>query len=93
VASHKKTILPITGSIKSVCELLDGVVGDFIATCRERLPPLRYEAEIEALNLIKMAMRNVEGVMALARRDLILLPPLSSLRARALKLPSRRRGL
>jgi Family of unknown function (DUF5677) len=55
--------------------LLDEVVSDFIATCRETLPPLRYEAEIEALNLFKIAIRNFDGVVALARRDLILLPP------------------
>ena len=75
MAIHKKTILPITGSIKSVCVLLDGVVGDFITICRETLPPLRYEAEREALNLFKIAIRHFEGVVALARRDLILLPP------------------
>ncbi len=75
VASHKKTILPITASIKSVCELLDRVVGDFIATRRETLPSPKYEAEIEASNLFNLAIRNLEGVVALARRDLILLPP------------------
>jgi hypothetical protein len=75
VAIHKETILPITGSIKSICELLDRIVGNFIATCRETLPPLRYEAEREASNLFKIAIRNLEGVMELARCDLVLLPP------------------
>ena len=75
MAIRNKTILPITGSIKSVCVLLDRVVDDFIATCRETLPPLRYEAEREALNLFKIAIRNLDGIVALARRDLILLPP------------------
>ena len=70
------TILPITEPVARVCTLLDNLVGKFIATCRDTLPPLgKYEAEIEALNLFKAAIRNIEGVIALARRDLILLPP------------------
>lgn len=70
------TVLPITAPVARVCELLDDLVARFIATCRDTLPPLgKYEAEIESLNLFKIAIRNTEGVLALARRDLALLPP------------------
>jgi len=71
-----QTILPITEPVASVCTLLYDVVGKFIATSRNTHPPLgKYEAEVEALNLFKIAIRNVEGVIELARRDLVLLPP------------------
>jgi len=70
------TILPITEPVARVCVLLDELVEKFIATCRDTLPPLgKYEAEVEALNLFKIAIRNIEGVITLARHDLILLPP------------------
>jgi hypothetical protein len=71
-----KTILPITKPLARVCVLLDDLVTKFIAACRETLTPLgKYEAEDEAQNLFKLAIRNLEGVVALARNDLILLPP------------------
>jgi hypothetical protein len=69
------TVLPITPIITRACDLLEDFVGKFIGVCRETLPPRTYEAEVEALNLFKMAVRNVEGVIELARRDLALLPP------------------
>jgi hypothetical protein len=72
----KRTILPITEPVARVCVLLDDLVGKFIAAYRDTLPSFgRYESEIEALNLFKIAIRNIEGVIALAREDLILLPP------------------
>jgi hypothetical protein len=70
------TVLPITPAIATACDRLEEFVGLFIAVCRDTLPPLgKYEAEIEALNLFKLAVRNIEGVVALARCDLVLLPP------------------
>jgi Family of unknown function (DUF5677) len=69
-------ILPTTEPVARVCTLLDDLVGKFIATCRNRPPRVvEYEAEVEALNLFKVAIRNIEGVITLARNDLILLPP------------------
>jgi hypothetical protein len=35
----------------------------------------KYEAEIEAWALFNLAIRHIDGVIALARHDLILLPP------------------
>jgi Family of unknown function (DUF5677) len=71
-----KTILPITEPLAKTCELLDDLVARFLATRRETLPPLgKYEAEIEAQNLFNLAIRHLEGVLALARTDLVLLPP------------------
>src|SRR5262245_36048891 len=68
-------ILPTTEPVARVCALLDDLVGKFITTYRDTLHLGRYEAEIEALNLFKVAIRNIEGVITLARSDLILLPP------------------
>jgi hypothetical protein len=71
-----KTILPITEPLTKTCELLDDLAARFLATRRETLPPLgKYEAEVEAQNLFNLAIRDLEGVLALARADLVLLPP------------------
>jgi hypothetical protein len=70
------TVLPITPAVATACDRLEEFVGLFIAVCRDTLPPLgKYESEIEALSLFKLAARDIEGVVALARRDLVLLPP------------------
>jgi len=69
------TILPITREIEAACRELYRAVGLFL-DARKTLPPLgRYESEVEAVNLFTMAIRHIEGVVALAREDLVLLPP------------------
>ena len=69
------TILPITREVEVACEELDRAIGLFLEA-RKTLPPLgRYESEIEAVNLFALAIRDIEGVVALAREDLVLLPP------------------
>ena len=67
--------MPITEEIAAKCDLLDRMIEAFLAaletvdtTC------YRYEAFFEALNLFILTIRNVEGVIALARTDLVLLP-------------------
>jgi hypothetical protein len=71
-----KTVLPITPAIACACDLLDEFVGNFITACLKILPLLgKYEAEVEAFNLFRLAIRDVEGVIELARSDLALLPP------------------
>jgi hypothetical protein len=42
---------------------------------RRTLPHSEYEADLEALNLFSLVIRHVEGVLALARNDLVLAPP------------------
>jgi hypothetical protein len=54
--------------------LIDASIGRFL-DARETLPRLgRFESEVEALNLLYLVVRNVEGVLVLAREDLVLLP-------------------
>ena len=67
-------ILPTTAAVEDLCKELDAAVGLFL-NARSTLPPLgTYEADIEALNLFYLAIRDIEGVIALARADLVLLP-------------------
>lgn len=69
-------VLPITPVVATACDRLEEFIGLFITACRDTVPPLgKYEAEVEALNLFKLAVRNIEGVVALARCDLALVPP------------------
>jgi hypothetical protein len=68
-------ILPATQKVQRVCDALDALVGAFIAAYRDTPLSHEYESGVEALNLFKMAIRNVEGVIQLARHDLVLLPP------------------
>jgi hypothetical protein len=68
-------ILPTTEPVARACGLLDDLVSKFISIW-ETLPPIgKYEANLEALNLFKVAIRNIEVVITLARHDLVLLPP------------------
>lgn len=68
-------ILPTTPAVDAACKELDTAVGRFL-DARRALPSLgKYESEVEALNLFYLALRDVEGVIALGRSDLILLPP------------------
>jgi hypothetical protein len=68
-------LLPITPPVKTACDALEAFIGDFIAAWRTFPPPGKYEAEVEAHNLFKLVIRNAEGILELARHDLILLPP------------------
>jgi len=53
---------------------MDGAIQAFL-TRRKSLPPLgRWEADIEANNLFNLAIRHIESIVELARRDLVLLP-------------------
>jgi hypothetical protein len=72
-----------TEEIATKCDLLDEIIEQFIAA-RDTVDGSheQYEAPLEALNLCNLTIRNVEGVIALARTDLVLLPP-AQLAARA----------
>jgi hypothetical protein len=70
-----KVIMPTTDSVERVCGLLDDLIGDFIRTRSEILNLGKYEAEAEAWNLFNITVRNIEGVIVLARHDLVLVPP------------------
>ncbi len=68
-------ILPLTPEVSLVCDELEKAIGHFL-TARSTLPPLgQYESHVEALNLFYLALRDIEGVVTLARTDLVLIPP------------------
>jgi hypothetical protein len=71
---QQNVIMPTTKSVERVCALLDDVIESFIRTRNETLRFGKYEAAIEARLLFNLAIRHTEGVIALARHDLILLP-------------------
>jgi len=69
-------ILPITPAIARACDSIDELVRRFISACRALPSALgKYESSVEAQNLFRLAIRNVEGVIQLAKSDLVLLPP------------------
>ena len=80
--ANMTVILPTTPEVGLVCDELEKGIGRFLNS-RSTLPPLgRYESQVEALNLFYLALRDIEGVVTLARNDLVLIPPaLASARA------------
>jgi hypothetical protein len=75
--SATPTIMPTTEEIATKCDLLDQIIEQFIAAkdTIDESYRRRYEAHVEAVNPFNLTIRNVEGVIALARTDLVLLPP------------------
>jgi len=68
------TIIPITPEIETACAAIERSIRRFL-DARATFPRLgRYESQIEALNLFNLTIRNTEGVLSLARTDLVLLP-------------------
>jgi len=68
-------IIPITPEVALVCDELDNAIGRFL-NALNTLPPLgQYESQVEALNLFYLALRDIEGVVTLARSDLVSIPP------------------
>ena len=69
-------VLPITRPVSRVCDQLDDLVGRFIKVCGALGSEFgKYESEVEARSLFMLAIRNIEGVVELARRDLAMLSP------------------
>jgi hypothetical protein len=67
-------IHPPNATINTACAALDQVISLFL-DARRTLPQSKYEADFEAVNLFNLVIRHVEGVLALARSDLVLAPP------------------
>jgi hypothetical protein len=64
-----------TSAILKVGDLIDGTIPHFIEARSKILPRLgKWEAEIEAINLFNLVIRYLEGIIELARTDLVLLP-------------------
>ena len=72
MSTSEQILLP-SNSILRVCDALDDTIERFLQRTA-RLVTGRYEADVEARLIFILGIRHVEGVIALARRDLVLLP-------------------
>lgn len=72
--STSEQILPPSNSILRVCDALDGAIKRFLQEKARLVVTGYYEAEVEALLIFNLGIRHVEGVITLARSDLVLLP-------------------
>jgi hypothetical protein len=68
------TVMPPTPEIESAGTLLEESIGRLLKTLYASPVSGRYEADVESVNLLKLVIRHVESVVALASRDLVLLP-------------------
>jgi hypothetical protein len=64
-----------TSGIIEICDLMDQLIGKFLNYRNSPGPTGKYESEVEAINLSNLAVRHADGVLTLARTDLVLLPP------------------
>jgi len=66
--------VPPTPEILRLTDSIERAIGRFLEA-RKSIPPLgKYESEDESVLLFNLATRDVEGILALARTDLVLLP-------------------
>lgn len=72
-------ILATTPEIRAACDRVDDAVGRALSamsrTVSNHAAWGRYEADREAVKMFLLASRSIEGVLTLARTDLVLLPP------------------
>ena len=68
------TVMPPTPKIQSPATLLDEAIGRLTKAMADCKPIGEYEADVESRNLLSLIIRHVESVIALALRDLIVLP-------------------
>lgn len=72
----EKVIIRTTQEIAIKCDLLEQMIELFLFAKRALNGSYeKYESHSEALNLFNLTIRHVEGVVTLARTDLVLLPP------------------
>lgn len=69
-----KTILPAPIEVLEACDEVDRVVAAFLKSRRSLKGYGEFESSTEALLLFNLVVRQVEGVLSLARNDLVLLP-------------------
>jgi hypothetical protein len=69
-----ETLRAPTTAVLAACDQVDMAIEGFISA-KSKLLPTPYEADGEALNLFNLVIRHAEGVLALARADLVLVPP------------------
>ena len=61
-----------TPAIIAACDGIDGAIASFLKTRKTVAGYWQYESTAEALNLFNLAIRHIEGLLALARDDLVL---------------------
>lgn len=71
----EKVIAQPTPEILSVCAGVDAQIETLLEALIASQPTGRYEAHTEARCLFNLAIRQIEGVLTMARKDLALLPP------------------
>lgn len=86
-------VLPPTPDILKINNLLDNVLTSFTEAMRSKKPLGKFEADIEALHMLIIDIRNVEGVTTLAGSDLVLLPAAISMARSAFEIGIRLRWM
>ena len=73
---HEGTALPITPELQEITEYLEVIIDRFDHIWGEEIRPQnpRFESHTASVFMMWLLMRQVESVICLARRDLILLP-------------------
>jgi uncharacterized protein DUF5677 len=64
----------VTVEVAAACDAIDVALGEFINARKSIAGYGQLESTGEALNLFNLVVRNIEGVLTLAREDLVLLP-------------------
>jgi Family of unknown function (DUF5677) len=72
-ASDETMLLP-TPEILGVTDLLESVIGRFLNAVASPPSSGKFESDDECYMLMGLVIRHVEGIVTLARRDLVLLP-------------------
>jgi hypothetical protein len=69
------TVKPPTADLLRVCDCLDTLIGEVVRAKGNLFPHLgEFEAPVEASVLLNLVIRSVEGIIELARVDMVLLP-------------------
>lgn len=75
IMAKMTVVIPTTPEVALVCDELEKAIWRFLNSLNT-LPPLgQYESQVEAVKLFYLAIRDIEGVITLARADLVLIPP------------------
>ncbi|BCL39680.1 DUF5677 domain-containing protein [Nostoc sp. MS1] len=68
------SLIPTTQKIEQACELLNEAISRLLLAVSLCPPIGRYEADVEASNLLKLIIRHVESIISISQSDLVLLP-------------------
>lgn len=85
----EKAIFPPTPAILKACATLDIAIAGLLKARTGLRGYGNFESSIEAMNLLYLAIRQVEGVTTLARRDLVMLPAAQACARAALEISTK----